>query len=170
MQLWPSPGVCLYNWAMFATLLEFQPVVPQVATQVHQLYQHCPAYFHLIGMEIPTRSDVEREVEASLHDPKRNCSLIFSGDRVVGYLDYKVDHPESWAATISLLLIDEQLQGQGLGGQALAFLERRLRNIHHLYAVVYGNNPVASRFWERQGFRYLRDGGPSLRWYLKELA
>ncbi|PZA08698.1 MULTISPECIES: GNAT family N-acetyltransferase [unclassified Meiothermus] len=145
------------------------------ASIIHELYQKSPTYFQLIGMEIPTLSDVEREVEALAHDPQRRCCLIATptpkeGRQVVGYLDYKLHYPEAMAATISLLLIAEEHQGQGFGSLALEHLEGLLRGeVRKLYAVVYGNNPVAQRFWEARGFRHLKDGGPSLRWYVKDL-
>lgn len=155
---------------MPAALLEFALVTPNAAPEVHALYQHCPSYFHLIGMEVPTLADVEREVEASQLDPKRSCHLVRSDGQLVAYLDYKLDYPEEWAATISLLLVDERLQGQGIGARVIHHLEHHLHNIHHLFAVVYGNNSAANRFWEKLGFRFYKDGGPSLRWYLKNLG
>lgn len=158
-----------------AARLELIAVDPDSAPVIHQLYQKSPTYFRLIGMEIPTLGDVEREVEALAHDPQRRCCLVAAPvhkeqHRVIGYLDYKLHYPEPMAATISLLLIDEEHQGQGFGSLALEHLESLLSgDLRRLYAVVYGNNLAAQRFWEARGFRHFKDGGPSLRWYVKEL-
>lgn len=158
-----------------AARLELIAVDSSSAPEIHQLYQKSPTYFRLIGMEIPTLGDVEREVEALAHDPQRRCCLIAApvhkdANQIVGYLDYKLHYPEPMAATISLLLIDEEHQGRGFGSLALEHLESLLSgDLQRLYAVVYGNNLAAQRFWEARGFRHFKDGGPSLRWYLKEL-
>lgn len=159
-----------------AARLELIAVDPGSAPEIHLLYQKSPTYFRLIGMEIPTLGDVEREVEALAHDPQRRCCLVAAPmhkeeRQIVGYLDYKLHYPEPSAATISLLLIDEEHQGRGLGSLALEHLESLLSgDLRRLYAVVYGNNLAAQRFWEARGFRHFKDGGPSLRWYVKELA
>ncbi|AEB12404.1 GNAT family N-acetyltransferase [Marinithermus hydrothermalis] len=150
--------------------LEYQPVTAADAPIVQALYQLSPTYFHLIAMEIPDLSDVEREVETLLQDERRRAYLIYAGNTPVGYLDYKVHYPEEGEATISLLLIAEPYQKRGYGTQAVADLEVLLKGqVRRLYAVVYGNNPPARRFWERQGFRYLKDGGVTLTWFAKEL-
>lgn len=149
----------------------FRTVQSTSAPEIHRLYLNSPTYFHLIGMEVPSLSDVERELGALEHDPRRRVSLLEHDGEVVGYLDYKLPYPEEGAATISLLLIREDLQGQGLGGRVLRELEAQIRGqVERLFAVVYGDNPVARRFWLRQGFAHLREGGPSLSWYVKKLA
>jgi RimJ/RimL family protein N-acetyltransferase len=149
----------------------FRRVQPASAPEIHHLYLKSPTYFHLIGMEAPSLADVERELAALEHDSRRRVSLLEHDGEVVGYLDYKLPYPEEGAATISLLLIREDLQGQGLGGRALGELEAQIKGqVGRLFAVVYGDNPVARRFWLRQGFTHLRDGGPSLSWYVKELT
>lgn len=148
----------------------FRRVQPASAPEIHRLYLNSPTYFHLIGMEVPTLSDVERELGVLEQDPRRRVSLLEHEGEVVGYLDYKLPYPEEGAATISLLLIREDLQGQGLGARVLSELESQIKGqVGRLFAVVYGDNPVARRFWLRQGFAHLRDGGPSLSWYVKEL-
>lgn len=154
-----------------ADRFQFRPVLPALAPEIHRLYLDSPTYFNLIGMEVPSLADVERELEVLEHDPRRRASLLEQDGEVVGYLDYKLTYPEDGAATISLLLIRESLQGQGLGARALGELEARLRGeVGRLFAVVYGDNPVARHFWSRQGFAHLRDSGPSLSWYVKDLA
>ncbi|WP_026234505.1 GNAT family N-acetyltransferase [Calidithermus timidus] len=150
--------------------LHFRPAQLASAPEIHHLYSNSPTYFHLIGMEVPTLSDVERELEVLEQDPRRRVLLLERDGEVVGYLDYKLPYPEEGAATISLLLIREDLQGQGLGARALGELESQIKGqVGRLFAVVYGDNPAARRFWLRQGFAHLRDGGPSLSWYVKEL-
>ncbi|MCS7057673.1 MAG: GNAT family N-acetyltransferase [Meiothermus sp.] len=150
--------------------LDFLPVTADLAPAVHSLYLSCPTYIALIGGETPSLNDIRRELETLRQDTRRQAVLIRQGERVVGFLDYKVAHPDLHSATISLLLIEESLQGRGLGKAAVEQLEVLLKErMERLYAVVYGHNEQAKRFWERLGFEHLRDSGPNLSWYLKRL-
>jgi hypothetical protein len=150
--------------------LDFLPVTSDLATVVHSLYLNCPTYISLIGGDMPSLNDIQRELETLRHDTRRQAVLLMREGQPVGFLDYKVAYPDLHSATISLLLIEEKLQGRGLGRAALEQLEALLRGrMDQLYAVVYGNNAQARRFWERMGFEHLRDSGPTLSWYLKSL-
>ena len=153
--------------------LHFIPVtaLSEAARMLHQLYQNCPTYISLIGGEAPSLNDIERELETLRHDTRRQAMLILEGEQMVGFLDYKVAYPDLHAATISLLLVDEKIQGRGLGRVVVEQLEALLRGrTERLYAVVYGNNERAKTFWLRCGFAHLRDSGPSLSWYEKEMG
>ncbi|AWR87618.1 GNAT family N-acetyltransferase [Meiothermus taiwanensis] len=153
-----------------STRLAFLPVTTDSAVIVHNLYLNCPTYIALIGGDMPTLNDIQRELETLRHDTRRQAVLLMQEGRAVGFLDYKVAHPDLHSATISLLLIEEKLQGQGLGKAAVEQLEAQLSGrMDRLYAVVYGNNEQAKRFWERVGFEHLRDSGPTLSWYVKYL-
>ena len=66
-------------------------------------------------------------------------------------------------------LIREDHQGRGLGRQALERFAAGLDGVRRLYAVVYGHNPKAKAFFQAQGFRYVKDGGPTLTWYVRPL-
>ncbi len=150
--------------------LNFLPVTAESASIVHSLYLNCPTYLSLIGAETPSLTDIRRELETLRHDTRRQAVLLQQEDHVVGFLDYKVAYPDLHSATISLLLIDESLQGRGLGKAAVEQLETLLKGrMDRLYAVVYGSNEQAKRFWEKVGFSHLQDSGPTLSWYLKYL-
>lgn len=151
--------------------LDFMPATVQTAPAVYELYLHCPTYIALIGGDTPTLNDIERELETLRHDTRRQALLLLQGQEIIGFLDYKVAYPDLHSATISLLLIDERLQNQGLGKLAVEELEDSLAGrIERLYAVVYGNNEKARAFWSRRGYSHTKDGGPSLSWYVKTLA
>jgi len=150
--------------------LDYLPVTAELAPVVLGLYLNCPTYIALIGGERPALNNIRRELETLRHDTRRQALLLLQEDHVVGFLDYKVAYPDLHSATISLLLIDESLQGRGLGKAAVEQLEALLKGrMDRLYAVVYGNNELAKRFWVKVGFDHLRDSGPSLSWYLKPL-
>ncbi|MGC8904043.1 N-acetyltransferase family protein [Thermus sp.] len=154
---------------MRALSLSLRPASPEDAPVLHGLFLRSPGYFALIGMEPPTLEDVLQDLRTLPQDPRRRAFLLFLEEEAVGYLDYKVHYPEARDATLSLLLIREDRQGQGLGKRALRHLLGHLAGVERLYAVVYGHNPRAKAFFRSQGFRHVKDGGPALSWYVREL-
>lgn len=161
--------------------IEIRPANVEDARIVHQLYQQTPAYFAIISMPVPTLAEVERELDAAAIDPRRCVELILAdvkdgipdatGGWVVGYLDYKLDYPESGDAMVNLLLILERLQSRGLGRSCVRDLERRLRGrAKRVLASIYGQNPRAERFWRSLGFQFAIDAKPVLDWYAKPLV
>lgn len=154
-----------------AARLDFVPVTAEVAPEVHQLYLNSPTYISLIGGDTPSLNDIRRELETLRHDTRRQAMLLFQENEVVGFLDYKVAYPDLHSATISLILIDEHMQGHGYGRTAVEQLESLIKGrIEKLYAVVYGSNQRARTFWSVLGFEHLRDSGPTLSWYVKTLG
>lgn len=159
--------------------LSLRPVRLEDAPLLHGIFLRSPGYFALIGMEPPTLEDVVQDLRTLEQDERRRAFLLFleqvgpSGEgemgEAVGYLDYKLHYPEAQDVTLSLLLIREDHQGRGLGRRALAHLVDHLTGMERLYAVVYGHNPRATAFFQAQGFRHVKDGGPTLSWYVRPL-
>lgn len=150
--------------------MAFTRVGPNNAAEVYAVYHQSPTYFGLIGMDPPELADVERELSALAADTRRRALLLYLDKQPVAYLDYKLDYPLPHEAAISLLLVAESRQRKGIGTQVVAQLEQQLTGkTGRLYAVVYGHNPPASRFWKSLGYHYLKDGGPALAWFVKSL-
>ena len=150
--------------------VELRPVHEDAAPLVHAVYRQSPLHFERIGIEVPALADVEREVEAILADPQRRAFLVQRADQTVGYVDLKQRYPDEDDATVTLILIAEPHRGRGFGRAAVEDLEALLKHqAARLYAAVYGNNPGAVAFWKKLGYRYLKDGGPTLSWYYKRL-
>lgn len=154
------------------------------AELVLTLYRQTPAYFEIISNPVPSLAEVERELEAAAHDPRRYVELVLApsseaidaardpetGLAVVGYLDYKLDYPALGDATVNLLLIAAPYQGWGYGRCCVERLERRLKGrVKRILAAIYGRNPQAERFWRSLGYRFAIDAKPILDWYAKEL-
>jgi len=155
--------------AMRTQTLSFRPVKLADAALLQELFLKSPGYFALIGMEPPSLEDVLRDLHTLEQDPRRRAFLLFQEEEAVGYLDYKLHYPEEGDATLSLLLIREDRQGQGLGQRALRHLMGHLAGVERLYAVVYGQNPRAKDFFLKEGFRHVKDGGPAVSWYVRAL-
>ena len=160
----------------------------QDARLVHALYLGTPAYFDIISIPVPTLAEVETDLQTATRDPRRYVELVFappdmqlgdwpvvdplSGSKVVGYLDYKLDYPESGDATVNLLLVHGDLQSRGVGRECVTDLESRLRatgDVRRVLASIYGRNPRAQKFWQSLGYRFAIDARPILDWYAKEL-
>ncbi|MCP2015139.1 ribosomal protein S18 acetylase RimI-like enzyme [Deinococcus sp. HSC-46F16] len=148
------------------------PLALQHAPLLHTLYAAAPGYFALLGTRVPTPAEVTRDVEIALLDPRRRLDLLHDdAGECVGSLDYKLHYPEDGDLTINLLLIREDCQSRGLGGQAVRDLEARLPpGTGRILASVLGDNPRGARFWERQGYTFALDARPVMTWYAKALA
>ena len=159
-----------------------RPATFDDARLVHAVYSRTPKYFDIISIPVPTLSEVERELEAAAHDPRRCTELVLvpeadappdpvSGRGVVGYLDYKLNYPDPGDAMVNLLMIAAPYQGHGYGKRCVADLETRLRGrVRRVLASIYGQNPRAIRFWETLDYRFAIDAKPVLDWYAKELG
>lgn len=138
---------------------------------LHTIYQATPGYFALLGSRVPSISEVQGEIASALSDPRRRLELLHDErGRLVGLLDYKCDYPQPGDVTINLLMICEQWQNAGRGGQVVRELEARLPSgTRRVLASVLGDNPRGARFWARLGYRFALDARPAMTWYAKTL-
>jgi len=161
---------------------------PTDASLVHSLYSATPSYFEIISIPVPTLEEVRTDLATARADPRRHVELVLvddgmsngldpvirdpvSGGVVAGYLDYKLDYPDSGDATVNLLLVHPAMQSRGIGGACARDLESRLTGkARRLLASIYGENPRARSFWERLGYAFAIDAKPLLDWYSKSLA
>ncbi|GGR70868.1 N-acetyltransferase [Deinococcus seoulensis] len=148
------------------------PLALHHAPLLHRLYTSAPGYFDLISARVPSLSEVQRDVEIALLDPRRSMELVHDDQgELVGSLDCKRDYPEPGDLTINLLLIREDRQSQGLGEQVVRHLETHAPpGTTRILASVLGNNPRGARFWERQGYSFALDARPVMTWYAKPLS
>ena len=152
-------------------MLNAQTISPHHAHLLHRLYATTPQYFEMLGTPVPTLHEVEREVELALLDPRRRLELLFDGEELVGYLDYKLHYPSRGDITINLLLVSGPHQGQGYGSRAVTHLEERLpAGTKRLLASVLGNNERAATFWRRHGYAFAIDARPVMEWYAKPVG
>ncbi len=152
-------------------MLSASPITLHQAHLLHQLYGSAPAYFGLLGTPMPSRHEVEREVELALLDPRRQLELLWQGEQLIGALDTKRHFPQGGDLTINLLLIAGPCQGQGHGSRAVLDLEARLpTDVGRLLASVLGDNSRAARFWQRHGYRHAIDALPVMTWYAKDVS
>lgn len=153
----------------------FRPVGPDDAAQVYEIYCAAPTYFEVLSIPLPTVREVRTELETAAADRRRRTELVVVRDgsaepRVAGYIDVTLDYLEPNDATVNLLLVREDLQGRGIGSEAIRRLEDRLvGRVDRVLASVYGKNPRAQRFWRSLGYAFAIDAAPVLEWYAKRL-
>ena len=170
-----------------------RPAGPDDAPIVQAVYGHSPGYFQIISTPMPTLEEVRTDLSTAGSDPRRHLELILleplwpaptsqplttmepidplTGMRVAGYLDYKLDYPDTGDATVNLLLVLPWLQSHGIGAACARDLEARLHGrTRRRLASIYGSNPRARTFWERLGYTFAIDARPVLDWYAKLLA
>lgn len=82
-------------------------------------------------------------------------NLVAIGDLAFGY-------PECGDAYLGVLLLVPTARGQGLGSAIVDEVKRlgRARGATRLLLGVLDGNGRARIFWERQGFRWIKTGGP----------
>lgn len=155
------------------------------AELVHSVYLQTPKYFEIIAIEMPTLTEAKGELEAAQQDSCRHTELILSCPelpyesgiidpqskrQVLGFLDYKLNYPDTKDATVNLLMVSGELQAKGIGQKVMAELEQRLAGrTKRVLASIYGRNTGATRFWKRMGYHFEIDAQPILDWYAKEL-
>jgi RimJ/RimL family protein N-acetyltransferase len=81
------------------------------------------------------------------------------GDELIGMGDMLTPHPRGNYAALGLLIMHREWQGRGLGGEAADAIESMLaaERWRELELVVLQNRPRSRRFWERCGYRHVRD-------------
>ncbi|MBZ9751205.1 GNAT family N-acetyltransferase [Deinococcus sp. HMF7604] len=148
------------------------PLALHHAPLLHRLYSAAPGYFALLSTRVPTLSEVQRDLEIALLDPRRSLSLLCDeGGEVIGSLDCKRNFPEPGDLTINLLLIREDRQSQGWGERAVRHLEARVPpGTTRILASVLGDNPRGARFWERLGYTFALDARPVMTWYARPVG
>jgi RimJ/RimL family protein N-acetyltransferase len=127
-----------------------------------------PGYFLLTEGTPAAPGAAAHLLDEAEADPTRRILLLTSrrGGRPLGVLDLWLDQPEPGTAHVGLLLLAEPHQGQGLGAEAAAALERSLAAAGYaaLRLSVGDENPGAHAFWARVGYAPIGrlDGGVTL--------
>lgn len=166
--------------------LQLRQASQQDAELVQELYLRTPGYFEIISIPQPVFTETQVELSLALADGRRHVEIVtaqagrargwdlldpVTGRLAVGLLDYKLDYPGDGDATVNLILIPADLQGNGFGSETVRMLEERLRGrCRRLLAAIYGQNIRAQRFWMSLGYHFAIDAKPNLDWYAKELA
>lgn len=132
--------------------------------QVLQVFQRSPQYFARVDGTLPT---LDTARDALVSEPKnrsatyaRELLLIRRDGQAIGALEVHLHHPEPGTAYIGLLLIADDLFGQGLGRQCYKLGEDyliRAWGCHKIRLGISNDNDVTG-FWRKMGFEFNGQG------------
>jgi GNAT superfamily N-acetyltransferase len=136
--------------------MDIRPITAGDLPAVLEVYRLCEDFL-VLGPD-PTASmemiAADRAVSAAQNG--EYCGLFAQDGSLMGIFDFVRAgfNGQSNCAFIELLMIAAPARGQGVGAQAVAWLENELQRagIRSLEAAVQVNNPDAIRFWQNQGF------------------
>ena len=116
----------------------------------------CPGYFERAEGAPAGPEAAAHLLDEAEADPLRRLYLftLKRGGAPAALVDLWLDQPEPGTAHLGLLLVREALQGQGLGREAMAALERALTPAGYdtLRLSVADENREVDGFWEELGF------------------
>jgi len=138
--------------------LAFRPTGENDAALVLEIFRKSPTYFERVDGCAPTLEMARKTISDG---PKKSDSQYFKefliiewNDKPIGVLDLHVHHPESGICYLGLLLIVENLFGQGLGSRCYELAEDYIKRALECSTVRLGVSSAndVERFWESMGF------------------
>ncbi len=133
------------------------------------VYAATPEYWQMYGLAGPLPDQAQRDLAAANATSGRYLAGIVkrvdeqdavAGAELIGLVDFRLDWPETGAATIGMLMVAAPYQRQGVGTQAWALLAPWLAasaGMHKARLSVEQFNIGALKFWETLGFRLTGD-------------
>lgn len=120
--------------------------------RAEELFAACPGYFQRLHGHPYTAEDVrDLLLEKPVGVEEKRIWMAVLEDRTVGVVEFLLDYPQPGTIYVGLLMVREDLQGQGFGGEFYRHLEARCEGRHFRLAVLQWNT-AALAFWRRMGF------------------
>lgn len=140
--------------------LRFLEPTPATLADVQRVAEACPAYYRAIrGGPAPASEAADTFDFTDLPPGIDPANVFFFGlhhhGRMVGVANMTRGYKAPDAAWLGWLIIEETLQGQGLGRQAYGLLEAHARqwpDVRRMQLAVVRTNTTAFPFWARMGF------------------
>ena len=122
------------------------------AERAEELFAACPGYFQRLHGHPYGAEDVrDLLLEKPVGVEEKQVWMAVLESRTIGVVEFLRDYPQSGTIYIGLLMVREDLQRQGLGGELYRHLEAASQGRHFRLAVLEGNAPALA-FWGRMGF------------------
>jgi ribosomal protein S18 acetylase RimI-like enzyme len=137
---------------------EIHPVGEVDMAELLELYRLCEDFLAMGPVPHASEEMVRSDLRLSKSYGGIFCGIFDTAGVMLGVLDLVTAGFEGdpGFAYIELLMIAAPWRSRGLGSRVMALVEADLcRNpyMHTIRAGVQVNNPLARRFWQRQGFR-----------------
>jgi RimJ/RimL family protein N-acetyltransferase len=136
-------------------------VVPEDAAQLSafrkKIAEETTHTLNYVGMPMPSIEEISARL-ASLQGADRGLNIgAFDGDRLIGYLNFRMTHPEHpWFHHVGAfgMMILEEFWGQGLAKGFLARLDEHAsgHRITRIEAMVRVKNERGVRLYQQAGF------------------
>lgn len=84
---------------------------------------------------------------------------FFDGDTLIAVMDLIAGYPDDSHAFIGFFMMNNALQGRGVGSAIIAEALRHLQHLgfHTCRLAIDKGNPQSNHFWGKNGFRILRE-------------
>lgn len=104
--------------------------------------------------------EVFRQVPEGIAPEFKVVYGLYFNHRMVGYIDIIKGYPDDRTAFIGNLVIAEDVQGAGLGSEAMKDIEKQIRTWEGCERIRIGilrTNDFVQNFWRKMGFRKISD-------------
>lgn len=138
--------------------LEIHPISERDLEAVLEVYRQCEDFLALGPVPVASMQMVLKDIEISRGEGGIFCGICQPDGEMIGIIDYVPGDYEGdpQAAYLSLLMIAAPYRNQGLGNAIVGAIEDEIRKnpqVRKILAGVQVNNPLAVRFWQREGYR-----------------
>ncbi|MEL6150949.1 MAG: GNAT family N-acetyltransferase [Chloroflexota bacterium] len=124
---------------------------------------HLPACADILATTPLWRDHYSVTREKALHllrqgmaDTAQTLCVALEGEMLVGFAYYGVRGALFHGTYLRLLAVREDLRGQGLGKQIMAYVEQDVQGTTpHLFLLAAEDNTGAHRFYERLGYQHI---------------
>jgi ribosomal protein S18 acetylase RimI-like enzyme len=142
-----------------------RPITDGDLEAILEVYRQCEDFLALGPVATASMEMVLKDIEISHEESGIFCGIFNEEGKVIGIIDYVPDNYRSnpQEAFLSLLMIAAPYRKQGLGQAVVEAVEDEIRKnarVRRILSGVQVNNPLAVRFWLRQGYRII--SGPEL--------
>jgi ribosomal protein S18 acetylase RimI-like enzyme len=147
------------------TSLEIRTITSDDLDTVLAVYRQCEDFLALCPVPVASMEMVLKDIEISQGGGGLFCGIFTSAGEMIGVIDYVPANYEGDPshAYLSLLMLAAPWRNMGIGRQVVDIIENEIMKDPRVTAILAGvqvNNPLAVKFWQRQGYRIV--SGPKL--------
>ena len=128
------------------------------------VYAATPSYWAMYDLDGPPSNHADKELIAAAETPGRILLGIVrrldpadpdAGAEMIGFVDFRLDWPDSGVVYIGMIMVAEALQREGIATQTWSLLKPWLASqagMQRARAGIEQFNVTTLKFWEAQGF------------------
>jgi ribosomal protein S18 acetylase RimI-like enzyme len=144
---------------------EIRTITPDDLGAVLDVYRQCEDFLALGPEPTASMAMVLKDIEISTREGGVFCGIYTADGEMIGVVDFIPGNfdGDPHIAFISLLMIAPSFRKQGVGTTIVELIENQIRKdarVKTILSAVQVNNPIALRFFQKNGYRIV--GGPEL--------